>query len=184
VSDNPNISRMVIKNPAAPPEKGELTRLDKGILFAIRSHAGQMDRDGSPHIFHSLRVMERVRAAGGDEDLQIAAVLHDVIEDTNPYVAPNEGPTALPTGEGLAGVQREDIARRFGDRVADAVVGVSRNSGEVYADFVKRAASKADSRFIKFHDVHDNLARSLAQGDKIASRYVKALGIIEATEVA
>jgi len=159
-------------------EQGQLTRLDKGILFAIRSHAGQTDRDGTPHIFHSLRVMERVRAHGGDEDLQIAAVLHDVIEDTNPYVAHGEGPTALPTGDGVAGVQREDIARRFGERVADAVVAVSRKSGEIYRDFVKRAASTPDGHFIKFHDIHDNLERSLAQGDSIADRYTKALDLI------
>jgi (p)ppGpp synthase/HD superfamily hydrolase len=163
-------------------EQGQLTRLDKGILFAIRSHAGQVDRDGTPHIFHSLRVMERVRAAGGDEDLQIAAVLHDVIEDTRPHVADKEGATSLPTGDGLASVQRQDLVLRFGERVADAVVGVSRNEGEVYAAFVARAASEPDSRFIKFHDVHDNLERSLAQGDSIATRYVKALGIIAATE--
>lgn len=165
------------------PEKGQLTNLDKGILFAIRSHAGQVDRDGTPHIFHSLRVMERVRAAGGDEDLVIAAVLHDVIEDTNPYVAHSEGQTSLPTGDGMAGVTREDIARRFGDRVADAVVGVSRKSGEIYRDFVARAASDPDSRFIKFHDVHDNLERSLAQGDDIAKRYATALHIIDNTEL-
>lgn len=162
------------------PEAGELTRLDKGILFAIRSHAGQTDRDGSPHIFHSLRVMERVRAAGGDEDLQIAAVLHDVVEDTRPYSqrATKDGVTGLPVGDGLASVQREDILRRFGERVADAVMAVTREEGEVYRDFVKRAASTPDGHFIKYHDIHDNLERSLAQGDSIADRYHKALDLI------
>jgi guanosine-3',5'-bis(diphosphate) 3'-pyrophosphohydrolase len=141
----------------------ELSRLDKGILFAIRSHAGQVDRDGTPHIFHSLRVMERVRDAGGDEDLQIAAVLHDVLEDTD--------------------VSRTDLVLKFGERVAEAVDGVTRKEGEIYRNFVARAARWRDSRFIKFHDVHDNLERSLAQGDDIAKRYATALHIIDNTKL-
>lgn len=141
----------------------DLSRLDKGILFAIRSHAGQVDRDGTPHIFHSLRVMERVRDAGGDEDMQIAAVLHDVIEDTD--------------------FTEAEISLRFNARITLAVLGVTRMPGEVYRDFVARAARRPDSRFIKFHDVHDNLERSLAQGSDLAKRYATALHIIDNTKL-
>lgn len=50
--------------------------LDDAIASA--AHAGQIDNAGRPYIEHSLRVMRRV--GGGHE--QMAAVLHDVLEDT------------------------------------------------------------------------------------------------------
>ena len=137
----------------------DLSSLDKAIAFAVRAHAGQLDRDGTPHIHHSLRVMELVRAiVPKDEEMQVAAVLHDVIEDT-PFT-------------------EEDIRRRFGDRVMRIVLGVTRMPGEVYADFVRRAAQDQDSRLLKVCDVTDNLRRSEAAGDEIAKRYHKALKIL------
>lgn len=78
--------------------------------FAEARHAGQTRRDGrTPYVVHPLRVARLVRECGvGDPDLECAALLHDVVEDT------------LRPGEDDAGLLWE-IDGRFGPRVARLV---------------------------------------------------------------
>ena len=49
--------------------------------IACQLHAGQTDKAGRPYIEHLTRVMLRVQMDGGDRFQQIAALLHDSIED-------------------------------------------------------------------------------------------------------
>jgi (p)ppGpp synthase/HD superfamily hydrolase len=81
-------------------------RFEQALLFATRKHAGQI-RKGSdtPYISHLLGVASLVLEAGGDEDLAIAALLHDVVEDCG-------GVPML-----------KEVRKRFGKRVAHIVDG-------------------------------------------------------------
>ena len=76
--------------------------------FAFDLHARHM-RKGTqtPYIAHLLSVAALVLEDGGDEDLAIAALLHDAVEDQG----------------GL--ITLEKIRRAFGDRVAEIVLGCS-----------------------------------------------------------
>ena len=58
-------------------KKGEM--LSKAILIATLAHEGQYDKGGKPYVLHALTVLHKVGA--DDEEVQCAAVLHDVIED-------------------------------------------------------------------------------------------------------
>ena len=49
--------------------------------IACQLHAGQTDKAGRPYIEHLTRVLLRVQMDGGDRFQQIAALLHDSIED-------------------------------------------------------------------------------------------------------
>ena len=53
--------------------------LERAIAIAADAHAGARDKAGEPYILHCLRVMLRL----GSEEERIAAVLHDLLEDTN-----------------------------------------------------------------------------------------------------
>ncbi|HVO81060.1 MAG TPA: HD domain-containing protein [Terriglobales bacterium] len=81
-------------------------RFEQALLFAFRKHNGQK-RKGTevPYIAHLLGVASLVLEAGGDEDLAIAALLHDVVEDCG-------GAPML-----------KEVRRRFGRRVAHVVAG-------------------------------------------------------------
>jgi len=81
---------------------------DDAVLYAIQLHRDQ-PRKGSttPYIAHLLAVTAIVLENGGDEELAIAAVLHDAVEDQG----------------GMATL--ENIRRRFGDIVAEIVLDVS-----------------------------------------------------------
>lgn len=53
--------------------------IEKAIEIAARAHSGQLDKAGEPYVFHPLRVMLSVTT----DHERMAAVLHDVVEDTN-----------------------------------------------------------------------------------------------------
>jgi (p)ppGpp synthase/HD superfamily hydrolase len=80
------------------------TRLADALGYAATVHQTQLRKSTQvPYISHLLAVCARVIEAGGDEDVAIAALLHDSIEDQ--------------------GVRAPELAARFGDRVAAIVVG-------------------------------------------------------------
>ena len=80
-------------------------RFTKAISLAARAHEGQ-NRKGTPipYITHPVAVAGLVAQFGGDEDQQIAALLHDVLEDGGPQFA-------------------AEIEREFGTRVLTIVEG-------------------------------------------------------------
>jgi (p)ppGpp synthase/HD superfamily hydrolase len=57
--------------------------LEKVISFALEAHTGHTDKTGRPYILHPLHLMSQMDT---DEE-RMAAVLHDVIEDTNHTLA-------------------------------------------------------------------------------------------------
>lgn len=63
--------------------KGKML-LDKAICFAARAHAGQVRKGTTtPYIFHPLEAATICATITDDEEVLAAAVLHDVVEDTD-----------------------------------------------------------------------------------------------------
>ncbi len=64
-------------------------RYTQAIHLAAKVHEGQPRKGTStPYIVHPVAVAALVAEYGGDEDQQIAALLHDVLEDGGPHHAP------------------------------------------------------------------------------------------------
>jgi (p)ppGpp synthase/HD superfamily hydrolase len=60
-----------------------MTYLDKILEIAARAHDGQLRKyTGEHYILHPMAVAELVKQAGGSLEMQAAALLHDVLEDT------------------------------------------------------------------------------------------------------
>ncbi|RWN51460.1 MAG: HD domain-containing protein [Mesorhizobium sp.] len=113
--------------------------LATAIILAAEAHDGQVDKNGQPYILHPLRVM---LAQDGNEE-RIAAVLHDVVEDTD-----------------LIGLG--DILAIFGEEIREAVDSVTRREGEDYFDYVVRAKANPIGRQVKIADLNDNMDRGRA----------------------
>lgn len=76
--------------------------LDRAIIFAVKAHHDTERRGkGFPYIVHPLEAVEIVATITPDQELLAAAVLHDVIEDTDVTV--------------------DQLRAEFGDRIADLV---------------------------------------------------------------
>ena len=95
--------------PSPPHETTVLTdRFDRALVYATHVHGGQVRKGkNTPYVAHLLAVAAAVLEHGGNEDLAIAALLHDAAEDQG-------GERRL-----------EDIRQRFGARVAAVVEACS-----------------------------------------------------------
>jgi RelA/SpoT family (p)ppGpp synthetase len=103
-----------------PPEHVE--RVQEAYDFAFQAHEGQRRRSGEPYITHPVAVADLLADLRLDAQTLIAAILHDVMEDT-----PNT---------------KEEITTRFGQEVADLVDGVSKLD---QIQFRSRAEAQAES---------------------------------------
>jgi (p)ppGpp synthase/HD superfamily hydrolase len=126
--------------------------LEKAISIAVDAHRGQKDKSGKPYILHPISVMSKVRS----ETDKIAAILHDVVEDTHWTF--------------------EDLKKEgFPPEILDALDCVTKRESEPYEDFVKRSASNPIARRVKLADLEDNMdvRRILAATDKDLARLAK-----------
>ena len=82
--------------------------IDKAYEFAANAHREQRRASGEPYILHPLNVALILSNMGMDRDTIAAAILHDVIEDTN--------------------VSREQLKEHFGEDIALLVEGVTKLS--------------------------------------------------------
>jgi hypothetical protein len=110
-----------------------MATLEQAIAFAAKAHEGQVDKAGEPYILHPLRVMLRVTTI----EERIAAVLHDVVEDT-------EVTLEMLTNEG------------FSEAVVNAVESLTKRPDEDYDAFVLRAALNPIGRRVKLADLMEN----------------------------
>ena len=108
--------------------------IERAIEIAATAHTGQRDKAGQPYIFHPLRVMFRVDG----EHEQMAAVLHDVLEDT--------------------AITIEDLAREgFPPEVLRAVTALTKLPGETLLEAAYRAAADPVARKVKLADNAENM---------------------------
>lgn len=111
-----------------------MATLERAIEIAAGAHAGQVDKAGQPYILHPLRVMLRVTSVHE----RMAAVLHDVVEDT---------PVSL----------QQLVAEGFAPEVITAVEALTKHPGESRIDAARRAAADPVARQVKLADNAENM---------------------------
>lgn len=84
----------------------DFLKIEQAYLHAARAHAGQLRASGEDYMIHPLGVANILAEIGLDTDTIIAALLHDVVEDTD--------------------VTLEEIEENFGGVVAQLVDGVTK----------------------------------------------------------
>jgi GTP pyrophosphokinase len=141
-------------------------RFLRAFLFAAEKHAGQVRKASTtPYIAHLMGVSSLALEFGGDEDMAIAALLHDVVEDCG-------GAPML-----------KEVKRRFGSRVAKIVDGCTdsdrdpkppwRERKETYIRHLKSA--DADTKLVsaadKLHNVRSILSDYREVGESIWARF-------------
>ena len=88
-------------NPHADP-----VRIRRAFDYAVAAHEGQKRKDGTPYVTHTIAAAVIAAEMGLDDDSVIAALLHDVLEDTD--------------------TSHDQLAQEFGQDVADIVEGVTK----------------------------------------------------------
>ena len=144
----------------------ETSRLGAAFALVVDIHGGQKRKgNGVPYLTHLMAVSALVGEFGGDEELMIAGLLHDALEDQ-----PHR-------------IDAAQIAAHFGWRVAYTVIGCSDCNThpkppweERKQAFLKRlAASCVDVRFVaaadKLHNTRSFVSAVRERGDAAWSAY-------------
>ncbi|MEO5703326.1 MAG: HD domain-containing protein, partial [Gammaproteobacteria bacterium] len=103
-------------------EPGQVAQVKQAYEFGARAHEGQQRLSGEPYIYHPLAVARILAEMHMDYQSIMAALLHDVIEDT--------------------ATAKEQLAKDFGEEVAEVVDGVSKLT---HFKFGTRAEAQAEN---------------------------------------
>lgn len=103
-----------------PPE--QVAEVYRAYLLGAEAHQGQQRRSGEPYIYHPIAVARILAEMRMDYKCLVAAILHDVLEDT-------------PIG-------KVELTERFDEEIAELVDGVSKLT---QIDFESRAEAQAAS---------------------------------------
>lgn len=134
----------------------------KAMKCAYKAHEGQFDYNGVPYIFHPYHVAEQME----DEISCTAALLHDVVEDTEVTLA--------------------ELEAEFPVEVTEAVRLLTHGEKEDYFDYVRRLKSNPVAVKVKLADIRHNSDESRATGTDLPAekllywknKYQKALMIL------
>jgi (p)ppGpp synthase/HD superfamily hydrolase len=125
-------------------------RFDRALLYATHVHGGQARKGTSiPYIAHLLAVAATILEYGGSEDMAIAGLLHDAVEDQG--------------GE----PRLMDIRNRFGDRVADIVWSCSDSVVNTSAGQQKEKWRARKTQYIEHLKTVDKDTLLVSLADKI-----------------
>lgn len=132
----------------------DLTR--KAIKLAFKAHEGQLDKSGLPYILHPIHVAEQM----DDEYSTCAALLHDVVEDTEYTI--------------------DDLKKEgFPQPVTDAVYALTRQTGMPYEDYIKIVKNNPLATKVKLADIEHNsdptrMDKMKAEDIRRIEKYTKA----------
>lgn len=96
--------------------------------FAAEAHASQLRKTGEPYVFHPISVARILADVRFDHDTIMAAILHDVIEDTQ--------------------FTKEQLSLRFGEEVAELVDGVTKLTQMSFGSKVEAQAENFRKMFL------------------------------------
>lgn len=121
-------------------QKKELQKLpefERALTLAGIKHAGQKDKGGEPYVMHVIRVMMKM----DDEETKVAALLHDLMEDTD--------------------LEEEDLLELgFGEDMVGIVKLLTRDPEEDYMDYIRNLAKDKRAILVKLSDLNDNQNRT------------------------
>ena len=92
-----------------------MNRIHNAIIYAAKKHEGQVRKGtDTPYIVHPMEVMQILTAAGCVEDVIVAGILHDTVEDTDATL--------------------EEISALFGEKVARLVAHESEDKSKTWRE--------------------------------------------------
>lgn len=105
--------------------QADLKHVEKAFAMAEAAHSGQCRKSGEPYVSHPIEVAKIVAELRMDEDSVVAALLHDVVEDTS--------------------VTLEDVKKEFGAEVQHLVGGVTKLRLNVMPEASDRQRAAAET---------------------------------------
>ena len=118
----------VIKEMKKHNRKIDTKLISRAYDLAKSQHEGQLRKSGEPYIIHPVQVAYILATLGLDDSTICAALLHDVVEDTN--------------------ITKKDIIEKFGEEIANMVDGVTKLSKLEYATIEEQQVENYRKMFL------------------------------------
>lgn len=112
----------------------------KAMKIAYDAHHGQEDAGGVPYVLHAVHLAEQMK----EETTTCAALLHDVVEDTD--------------------ITMEQLEKEFPPEVTELVALLTHNPREDYFDYIRRIRGNYGAKIIKLADLEHNSDESRLSG--------------------
>ncbi len=117
---------------------------NKAMRIAYKAHHGQLDYNGIPYIFHPIHLAEQM----DDEISCCAALLHDVVEDTD--------------------MTMEDLAQEFPKEIIAALKLLTRDESVPYFDYVRGIKANPTALKVKLADLAHNSDQTRCVGSDLS----------------
>lgn len=127
-------------------------RYDNALRFAAEKHKGQFRIGGDEYITHPMAVAEIVRQKGYGIDVQIAALFHDLLEDTD--------------------ATENEILALSNENVLEAVKLLTKQKGYVMESYVSAIRKNEMAFSVKGADRLHNLRCAFACDEDFKRRYI------------
>ena len=125
---------------------------ERALEFATKKHKGQKRIGGSDYISHPIAVSEMVKKQGYDEDYQITALFHDLLEDTD--------------------ATEEEILSLSNQKVLDAVKLLTKKKGFNMKEYVEGIKNNPIAFVVKSADRLHNLESALVTSVEFKRKYI------------
>lgn len=106
--------------------------IEKAVEIALKAHKGQVDKAGKPYILHPMTVAVNMKTTDGI----IAALLHDVVEDSD--------------------ITLEDLEKEFTSNIIEALKLLTHDEETEYFDYIKKIKSNTLAKSVKIQDLMHN----------------------------
>ena len=120
--------------------------------FAKVKHKGQRRIGGDDYITHPMAVAEIVKSQGFDESYQIAALFHDLLEDTD--------------------ATKEEILKYGNQEILEAVVLLTKKKGYDMAEYIGAIKQNPIAFAVKAADRLHNLQCAIVTDEKFKRKYI------------
>ncbi len=127
-------------------------RLEQALDFAAKKHKGQLRIGGDEYITHPIAVCEIIKKKGLGLDYQIAALFHDLLEDTD--------------------ATEEEILKYGNAEILKAVKLLTKPKGYVMADYMGAIKGNKMACAIKEADRLHNLRCAKVASDAFRRKYI------------
>ena len=126
--------------------------LKRALEFAKAKHKGQKRIGGDDYITHPIAVSEIVRSQGFDESYQIAALFHDLLEDTD--------------------ATEEEILKYGNKEILEAVVLLTKKKGYDMAEYIGAIKQNPIAFAVKAADRLHNLQCAIITDEEFKRKYI------------
>ena len=153
----------VIKKQKESNKKSDSKLILRAYNYAVENHGDQCRKSGEPYIIHPLQVAYILSTLELDDETICAALLHDVVEDSN--VTLNE----------LSGI--------FPPEVIQAVDLLTKRDNVLYADYIKQISNNKLATKVKLADLVHNMDKTRLLDNSVKSelleKYLMAYTILK-----